>query len=138
MNFITRLDDYLDSVRTLPFEWGKHDCLSFTNEAWEQMYGEGYADDWLGSYHVQDSLVAIRKLRDRFKFDTLPEAISSKLQQKNQPVIGDLVMTEKSLRGIAYIGGALGICTGNKSAFLSDKGLEFVFTDCAKYSWGPN
>jgi hypothetical protein len=46
------LNAYLKEVRDIPFEWGSHDCLTFTNNAFHRMFGEGWADDWLGRYMV--------------------------------------------------------------------------------------
>jgi len=45
-----RLNSYLKDIRGKPFSWGEHDCLTFTNDAFVQMYGSGWADDWLGRY----------------------------------------------------------------------------------------
>ena len=44
------LNSYLDKMIDIPFEWGVHDCFTFTNGAFRAMYGVGYADDWEGLY----------------------------------------------------------------------------------------
>ena len=35
------LNSYLDKMIGIPFEWGVHDCFTFTNGAFRAMYGVG-------------------------------------------------------------------------------------------------
>jgi len=62
------LNAYLKSVKDKPFEWGKHDCLTFTNNAYRQMYGIGWADDWLGKYMKDAQLLRRKDLEKEFGF----------------------------------------------------------------------
>jgi len=136
MNFITRLNDYLEEVRTRPFVWGTNDCLVFTNTAFERMYGKGYADDWLGLYYKNNRNVPVKELKKAFPYNNLKEAIDDRLGEKQVPAIGDLVMTKKSAANTWYVGAALGICMGNKAAFVGTNKLEFLNLDVVDYVWG--
>lgn len=40
-----KLITYLDSVAGKPFEWGRHDCFTFANEAAKAQRGSGFLDD---------------------------------------------------------------------------------------------
>lgn len=55
---------YVASVQNVPFEWGKHDCLTFANECERLQGGQGFADEWLCGY---DSAMGAAKkyLRER-------------------------------------------------------------------------
>ena len=54
------LTQYINSVRNKPFDWGKNDCLTFTNDAFRAMHGKGWADDWLDRY-LTDKNLPIRR-----------------------------------------------------------------------------
>jgi hypothetical protein len=136
MNFITRLNDYIEEVRTRPFVWGTNDCLVFTNTAFERMYGQGYADDWLGTYYKNSRNVPIKELKKAFPYKNLKEAIDDKLQPKTIPTVGDLVLTKKTASNVWYVGAALGICIGNKAAFVGMNKLQFFPLDVVDYTWG--
>lgn len=136
MNFITRLNEYIEEVRSKPFTWGSHDCFVFSNTAFNRMYGKGYADDWLGIYTEGSKIVPIRELKKEYPYDNLKQAIDDRLTPKEVPTIGDLVMTKKSVGTSWYIGSALGICIGNKAAFVGLTGLKFMLLDDIDYAWG--
>jgi len=130
------LNAYLKSVKDKPFEWGKHDCLTFTNNAYRQMYGIGWADDWLGKYMKDAQLLRRKDLEKEFGFKVkqLPEKISCKLNPINSvPPLGALVTTKKSNTWI--IGVAMGICTGTKAVFLSKEGLLHLPLNYIHQAW---
>ena len=47
---IDALNQYILDVRDIPFNWHTNDCFMFTNNAFRAMYGQGWADDWVGKY----------------------------------------------------------------------------------------
>lgn len=121
------LNQYLKDVSHLKFQWGKHDCLTFTNEAWRVMHGVGWADDWLGRYMVETpfGLQPMRKdqLRSEFGFFSFDEAMDARLNRvRHVPPRGALVA---SSTGRYMIGLGLGICVGMKCAFLSRDGVIY-------------
>lgn len=129
------LNDYILEVRNKPFEWGVHDCFTFTNEAYRRLYGEGWAEDWLGKYMTSEGKPMTRaQLKKEFGFTDFTEAVATKLTPISfVPPRGALIATKKSKRW--SIGYAMGICMGTKGAFLSDKGVVYLPLDEIDKSW---
>jgi hypothetical protein len=133
-----RLNQYLKSIADRSFCWGQHDCLTFTNEAWRQMHGEGWADDWLGRYMVktQYGFRPMRKpeLLAEFPFTSFTEAIDTKLTRVDHvPPRGALVAVAQDLA--IGVGLGLGICVGIKAAFLSRKGVIYMPVTTTEKAW---
>ncbi len=116
-----RLNIYLSNLEGIPFEWGTHDCFTFSNGAFRAMYGVGYADDWIGRYMNGSSPMGATGLRREFKHSTLSNGLSSKLRKVEQPVFGSLVTSSQAQRWV--IGASLGISIGSRAVFLSREGL---------------
>jgi hypothetical protein len=122
---ISKLPDYLKSVKDTPFKWGTHDCLIFTNRAWVEMYGYGWADDWLGRYMVDGQPMKRNQLQEEFGYKTFTKAVDDRLQRvEGVPPRGALVTTKRAERWA--IGSALGISVGLKGAFLSSQGIVYL------------
>ena len=123
---IEALYKYLDEVHTKSFMWHTHDCFMFTNEAWDRMYGHGWAEDWTKRYVSDTGLYMKRdQLRREFGFNELEEAVDSKLTRVNGiPPKGALVTTNKVRHWV--IKQAFGISIGNKAAFVGKGGLKFI------------
>lgn len=131
-----RLNDYLRAVRSEPFRWGKHDCLTFSNAAFQAYHGVGYADDWLGEYMSGGDPMLPSRMRAKFGAQTFDEAVGRKLQEVDHiPPKGALVATKKAERWL--IGYALGICVGTKAAFLSRSGVVYYPLDDIDKAWMP-
>jgi hypothetical protein len=138
-----RLNEYLKSVRDVPFQWGEHDCLTFTNDAFHAMYGEGWADDWLGRYMRDGELLSRYQLIEEFGFgkvlgragtDLFNMAVDEKLTRINcVPPLGALITTRKAQRWITGV--AMGISTGTKGVFLSDEGVLYLPLDAVEKAW---
>lgn len=128
------LNAYLAQVRDVPFEWGSHDCLTFTNNAFHEMYGKGWADDWLGRYMVDGRPMRRYELKKEFGFSNFINAVDTKLERVDHvPPLGALVLTRQAQRWI--IGGAMGICTGTKCVFLSKQGVLYLPLDAIEQAW---
>ena len=128
------LNDYLNSVRDKSFEWGEHDCLTFTNNAYKAMYGKGWADDWLGRYMNGSMALRRSELKKEFGFSSFTSAVDKKLHRIGHiPPLGALVTTKEAQRWI--IGVAMGICTGTKAVFLSKEGMLFLPLDYIHQAW---
>lgn len=131
-----RLNSYIRQVRSEPFRWGVHDCLTFSNTAFKHYHGFGYADDWLGEYMVGDDPMLPSKMRAKFGAQTFDEAIERKLTPISHiPPRGALVATKRIERWL--IGYALGICVGTKAAFLSRSGVVYSALDEIDKAWMP-
>ena len=133
-----RLNYYLKEVADQSFCWGQHDCLTFTNEAWRRMHGEGWADDWLGRYMVKTKYgfrpMRAPELMAEFSFRSFLEAIDARLNRVDSiPPRGALVATSRNLAvGVGY---GLGICVGMKAAFLSRKGVLYIPISDISKAW---
>ncbi len=136
MGKISRLNEYLSEVCDVPFEWGVHDCFTFTNGAWKAMYGQGWAEDWLGKYMIEGKPMRRDELRKTFRFGGIDAALRSRLTPYDRPVLGSLVTTERSQRWM--IGVAMGISLGSRCVFLSKGGLIKLNAEDVQSSWGPN
>lgn len=125
---------YLRHCDALSFEWGVHDCLTFTNGAFAAMYGRGWADDWLGRYMINGRPMRRDELRKEFGWATIEAAIDTKLSRSGKyPPRGALVTTKHAQRWVTGV--ALGICTGNRGTFLSKEGLIYLPIDLIENAW---
>lgn len=106
----TRLAAYLEPLRARPFEWGAHDCCTFTAGAVEAMTGVDPMPEFRGSYSTATgSARALRRIGAGDLASTMDakfEAVPASLAQR-----GDIVMSS----------GLLGICFGG---FLIAVGSE--------------
>ena len=133
-----RLNNYIKEVSDRSFCWGKHDCLTFTNESWRRMHGKGWADDWLGRYMVKTKYgfrpMRAPELLAEFPFTSFIEAIDAKLTRIDHiPPRGALVATSENLAiGVGY---GLGVCVGMKAAFLSRKGVVYMPVTDIEKAW---
>lgn len=128
------LNTYLKSVKDKKFQWGAHDCLTFTNDAFHAMYNEGWADDWLGRYMTRSQLLRSKELKREFGFTKFSDAVDQKLRRIDHvPPLGALVTTKYAQRWI--IGVAMGICTGSKAVFLSKQGVLYLPLDVIHQAW---
>lgn len=126
-----RLNEYLSEIADKPFRLGRHDCLTFTNEAWRRMYGRGWADDWVGRYL---SARSPDDLRLEYGFDTVEQAIDSKLLRTGLvPPRGALVMASGETGWLT--GKSLGLCVGVNVAFLHTGGVLYLSVETAQMAW---
>ncbi len=132
----------VEELRHEPFEWGKHDCLTFINAAHKAMTGKALCDDWQGGY--SDSLSAL----ERYKavraslscFDghnensTIIDAMDSRLKRIDLtvPPRGSLAAREQPAMVFGY---AMGVSMGKSIAFLGMGGLMFLPPLAADVFW---
>jgi hypothetical protein len=135
-----RLTAYIAEIKDRRFQWGRHDCLTFTNEAWRRMYGHGWADEWVGKYMQGEKLIGRRELRQELerlygKF-TLEASIDTRWKRAiGIPPLGALVTTNCARRW--HTGVAMGISTGRRGVFLSDEGVVYMPLTDIKDAWVP-
>lgn len=129
-----RLNAYLRQVIDKPFAWGEHDCLTFTNTAWAEMHGVGYADDWLGQYMRNGKPIGKKSLQKAYGFDTLEDALDERLQRLDHvPPYGALVTSSRIKRYAT--GAALGIACGVRACFVAERGVVYTPIDEIKGAW---
>lgn len=130
------LNAYLRSVKHKPFEWGVHDCLTFSNGAFKAFHGFGFGDDWLGRYMVDGRLLRRRAMIKEFGFDNFECAVDERLQRYDGvPPKGALVTTKHAR--VWLLGQAMGICVGNKAAFVTDWGMVYSPLQAVYNCWVP-
>lgn len=128
------LNEYINKMRDVSFQWHTNDCFMFTNNAYKAMYGEGWADDWVGKYTKGGMYLKRDDLRKVFKSNTLQDAIDGKLTRVDHiPPKGALVTCDRARRWV--IGEALGIAIGTKAIFLGEKGLVSQQIDFITGAW---
>lgn len=130
------LNQYIRSVRHVPFEWGVHDCLTFSNAAFKAYHGFGYADDWIGQYMSGEDPMLPSVLKRKFKHESFDEAVAGRLREvEGIPPKGALVATRRAERWL--IGYALGISMGTSAAFLSRRGVVYSLFEDVDKAWLP-
>lgn len=105
------LQDYLDSVRDTPFQWGVHDCGLFSAKGWDANGGSGFVDRVAAL-----GITSAREYRRRQRDGMTLEAVATEVAGHpvvDEPQRGDLVLVRTS-RG-AVLGIAvppLALCAG--------------------------
>ena len=129
------LDDLIDSLRDRPFAWGENDCLNFANQAHLAMTGKPLASDWVGNYKT--AFGAKRhyvKLLKTQGFANIEQALDKRLLRIHVklPPRGSLVgrAAHNQVTNLA-----LGVCIGEKVAFISDEGVVFLPTQAGDIFW---
>jgi hypothetical protein len=129
-----RLSAYLKAVSATSFAWGSHDCLTFTNDAYKAMYGDGWADDWLGRYMDGNRVLRRKELKLEFGYNDFSKAVDDKLKRIDHvPPLGALVTTKKARKWITGV--AMGVCAGSKCAFLDKVGVIYLPMDDIESAW---
>ena len=129
------LNNYLHEVSGTTFQWGVHDCFTFTNGAFKAMYGKGWADDWSGRYLRDGVPLGPRNLKKEFGWNTMEEGLDTKLARLGPyPPRGALVTTAHAKRWVT--GSALGVCVGDRCAFLGYNELIYLPITLINGAWG--
>lgn len=131
------LNQYIRACEGRPFEWGVHDCLTFTNGAHKAMFGAGWADDWLGRYMIDGRPMRRDELKREFGFNSVQAAIDLRMTRVHCiPPKGALVTSDHVRRWVTGV--ALGICVGTRAAFLDKAGVIYLPIDETRDRWVPN
>lgn len=121
---MTRLDDwqtpffaYIEECRSLPFEWGTHDCCTFAAGAIDALTGSTFKDQLAAAY--SDETTALAYIAS---FGSLEAAVTSWLgpsEAPNSAGPGDIVLADLEL------GPAIGVCLGVDCAFSAEPSMKF-------------
>ncbi len=133
-----QLTAYLKEVANRPFEWGVHDCLTFTNTAWHRMHGHGWGDDLLERYMRDGKPLGRDAMREEYGVNALEDLLDARLAKVDHiPPAGALIATRQARRWVTGV--ALGICTGRRGAFVGAEGLVFMPLTDIENGWvNPN
>lgn len=134
MGSYSQLNQYLREQNNKVFQLGKHDCFTFTNGAWEALYGEGYADGLIGKYDSLGPKSFKRLLVENYGQEDIVSCLDEHMRKvQGFPPKGCLVITSSLGRWIT--GKALGISMGARCAFVADKGLRYIPTSEVEEAW---
>ena len=131
-----RLAEYIEAVRLQPFKWGKHDCLTFANNALAQQRGSGFADDFLGGYATaKGAFLKYQRWLRHTHFTDVLHGMDSRLQRIDSvyPPRGAIAAMPVSGEVLPV---AFGVVTGRLSVFVGDNGLEFITPRDGFMFWG--
>jgi hypothetical protein len=124
-NWPELLADKIEQSREISFSWGSHDCALFCADAILAMTGTDLAWDLRGRYQTErDALRRIHKLG----FKNLEELVNERLEPISilNAKRGDLVL---------HPTGALGVCNGLMSWFVTPDGLTCLKTCIFNKAW---
>lgn len=124
-----RLSDYVEQCRSLPFSWGTHDCATFCAGAAQAVTGEDLLEQFRGMYADEESAVAVVAEWAEGDYEKLITSILGEPKAVNFANRGDVVL---SLR---YRLPTIGVCLGERSAFVTKKGLTFAQTSDCEKAW---
>jgi len=116
------LNNYLKEQRGRAFDFGVHDCFTFTNGAWCVMHGVGFADEFVGKYSGIGRNELKRLLEDTFGASDMLGCLDITLNRvEGLPRRGALVSV---VAPVPYFSGvALGIAMGSTAVFLAPVGV---------------
>lgn len=132
------LNEYITSVKDLPFQWGIHDCFIFSNNAFKAYHGFGYADHWSDRY-MKDAHTPLRRreMIAEYGHRSIDEALDQILIRTPQRAqMGALVTTKKHHRWITGV--ALGVSLGSRCIFLAKNGILKINVEDTDKAWVPN
>lgn len=116
----TRMESNLISVRTKPFEWGTHDCALFASDHVNAITDVNLGENFRGKYST--ALGAIKTLRDA-GYGNLLELCQDKLPEIHSSLtrIGDIVILESEETGYG-----IGIVLGENVGVLTSNGYGII------------
>lgn len=123
---------YIDSQRGKSFQLGSHDCFTFTNGAWKEVYGHGYADDFIGTYDGLGPKAFANNMVNHFGSANLEEAFDSRWTRSSIDELdrGGIVLSATEDR--YYTRHAIGIKTSPvRAVFVGAEDLVYKpLNDC--------
>lgn len=126
---MTRLEDWplrlnavIEAAAGRPFSWGEHDCCLFAADCVKAITGTDPMADVRGTYATEEEagqLLAEAPLRARLSA-LFGGAVPITLARR-----GDLLLFKD----------ALGVCLGERGAFVGPEGVSFVPVSCCLDAW---
>ncbi len=129
MGATLKLNNFIESQRRVPFEWGINDCALFVASAVEAVIDIDYAEQFRGRYATK--IGSLRVLRDD-GYDDLEQFVTASVGEpcaKREIARGDICLFETP------DGESIGICVGVKIVSPGEGGLVFTNIDQAIKGW---
>ena len=115
---------HINDNKSVKFQYGKFDCLSFISSFYKKIIQFEYGDEYTGTYKSKKQYFMEIKKNGFTSINKICNKHFDKINIKNAARM-DLMMYK----------GALGLCDGYNSIFLSNIGYEFINTHLCKYAW---
>lgn len=120
------LDGTVEHARRTPFQWGTHDCVTFTSGWFKLMTGRDVHAPFRGQYDTERGALEIMLANGVRSMDDAGVYLFG--EPVKAPAFvgrGDIVLAE----------GALGLCLGGTGVFLGPFGLMFLRRDKYVTGW---
>ncbi|MBP3958333.1 hypothetical protein J8F10_24050 [Gemmata sp. G18] len=120
------LNEYVAASAGKEFDWGEHDCGLWSGTWVLLCTGRDFVSRWKGTYRTtRGAKLAMARLG----FNGVEAVAADALEEKPVPLArrGDLVLHPQ---------GALGICNGRVSHFVTASGLTTIDTLACTRAWG--
>ena len=125
-----KLIKYLESVKQKPFDWSNHNCCTFVNAGLLAFTDKNYMPEIKEKYHDIDSAIKIIKsTASKTLYHNLTH-IFGKPTNIASAKRGNIIYKNNGLEGPS-----IGLCWGNISYFVGDKGLKEINTMECKFTW---
>lgn len=123
-NWENELVNYLEISNSISFEWGQNDCCLWVSKFVDKIKGYNNSKDWIGLYDTEEGANALMQSRGFADTAAIADSVLP-VKPLKQAKRGDIIL---------HPCGALGICDGRRSYFLTpDKGLSVMLTlQCVK------
>lgn len=114
------------------FSWGENDCCLFACDVVLAITGVDYAEEFRGRYKTEIGAArALKNIGAGSLIDTVDKIVGER-KPLARAMRGDFVLTSQNGNDM------LGICLGEYSAFLCEKGFYYEKTLQCKSSWSVN
>lgn len=118
------------------FEWGKSDCLVFTNEAIKLLHGHGFCDDWLTDYDSPKT--AIRRYSRGRKEEgktCITEGLDSRLERVDTLHPRDGMVCARAALEPGPLGWSFGFVYGGLEWYRTTVGVVPLVPDGSAIYW---
>ena len=130
-----KLVEFVKARRSMPFEWGVNDCLTFANEAVKAQRGYGFGDEFLGGYStVKGALEAYSSWLEASGCSNIVEGLDKQLDRAvGLPPRGSVVAMPSD--DDAVFPYSFGVMVSQYAAFVTKEGLIMVVPDDSFLAW---
>ena len=116
---------YVERVRSHPFVWGRHDCMTFANAAVTAYRGRGFADDWVNAYSTENEASShAAALLLAMGAGNVVEAVDRRLDRSRSLIPPRASVVARPSDGV--LGYGFGVMVSDRAAFVGPRGLVML------------
>ena len=133
----SRLNDFRESKRHIPFQWGVNDCYSLADGALAAQLGQSPISDWSGTYSSEwGCLLNYRRKLKRMACEDIISAMDQRMSRADVwlPSRGAICGRCDGL-GASVMSIAFGVVVSDKIAFVGYDGLVFDTVKATDIFW---